>query len=58
MGNFKFPQLKTLHQDYAGSDAYHQLYRYCIKLPLEEQAKEKQLEETLNNIACWIEEGR
>ena len=57
MGNFKFPQLKTLHQDYAGSDAYHQLYRYCIKLPLEEQAKEKQLEETLNNIACWIEEG-
>lgn len=56
-GNFKFPQLETLHKDYAGADTYHQLYRYCIKILPKEQGKEEKLEETLKNIACWIEEG-
>lgn len=56
-GNFKFPQLETIHKDPAASEMYHQLYRYCIKTQEKYQDKEKKIEETLNNVACWIEEG-
>ena len=56
-GNFKFVQLKTVHKDSVTSETYHQLYRYCIRVQDEELSKEKQIEETLNKIACWIAEG-
>lgn len=56
-GNFKFPRIETIHCDQqADSESYHQLYRYCIQ-PLEkERNKEEALENTLINVADWIEE--
>jgi len=56
-GNFKFPQLETVHKDLVVAEAYHQLYRYCIRVQDKEQSKEKKMEESLENIACWIREG-
>lgn len=56
-GNFKFPQLETVHKDLVVSETYHQLYRYCIRTQEKQQDKEKNIEETLNHVACWIEEG-
>ncbi len=56
-GNFKFPQLETVHKNSVVSETYHQLYRYCIKTQDKEQSKEEKLEENLKNVACWIEEG-
>lgn len=56
-GNFKFPQLETVHKGIVVSETYHQLYRYCIRTQEKQQDKEKKLEESLNNVACWIEEG-
>ena len=56
-GNFKFVSLKTIHNDLASSEEYHQLYRYCIGIREGEHDKEQKMEETLNNIACWIAEG-
>ena len=56
-GIFKFPQLETVHKNRVTSEAYHQIYRYCIRTKERQQDKEKKLEESLNNIACWIEEG-
>lgn len=56
-GNFKFPQLETVHKNPVSSETYHQVYRYCIRVQEKEQKKEMMVEETLNNIACWIEEG-
>lgn len=57
LGIFKFPQLETVHKDSVLSDAYHQLYRYCISLNEKGHEKEEKLEDTLKNVACWIEEG-
>lgn len=56
-GIFKFPQLETIHRNFVTSETYHQLYRYCIRTEEKEQIKEEKLEETLKNVACWIEEG-
>lgn len=56
-GNFKFPQLETIHKNLVVSESYHQLYRYCIRTQEKEQSKEEKLEETLKNVAYWIEEG-
>mgnify|MGYP004576863305 CR=1 FL=1 len=56
-GNFKFSQLETVHKDQVVSEAYHQLYRYCIRIQEKEHDKEEKIEETLKNVACWIEEG-
>lgn len=56
-GNFKFPQLETVHKNYVTSEKYHQLYRYCIRIQDKEREKEEKLEEILKNVACWIEEG-
>ncbi|MCI8517727.1 MAG: hypothetical protein HFG75_12835 [Hungatella sp.] len=56
-GNFKFPQLETIHKDFVSSESYHQLYRYCIRTQEKDREKEEKLEETLRNIADWIEEG-
>lgn len=56
-GIFKFPQIETIHKDTAGSETYHQLYRYCIRTQEKQQDKEEKMEESLYNIACWIEEG-
>ncbi|MBO5032498.1 MAG: hypothetical protein J6D08_11545 [Lachnospiraceae bacterium] len=56
-GNFKFPQLETAHKNLVVSETYHQLYRYCIRTQEKQQDKEEKLEESLNNVACWIEEG-
>lgn len=55
-GNFKFPQLETIHKDLVVSGTYHQLYRYCIRTHEKQQEKEKSMEETLNHVAYWIEE--
>ncbi len=55
-GNFKFPQLKTIHKDCVVSDTYHQLYRYCIRTHEKQEEKEKSIEETLKRVAYWIEE--
>lgn len=57
MGNFKFSQLETVHKNVVVTETYHQLYRYCIRTQEKQQDKEKKIEETLNNVACWIEEG-
>ena len=56
-GNFKFPQIKTVHKDQAVSETYHQLYRYCIRTQENEQDNEEKMEQSLHNIACWIKEG-
>jgi len=56
-GNFKFPRLETIHKNVASSESYHQLYRYCIRMQDRQQEKEKKIEETLNSVAYWIEEG-
>lgn len=56
-GIFKFPQVETIHKNVVVSETYHQLYRYCIRTLDKQQRKEEKLEESLNNIACWIEEG-
>lgn len=56
-GNFKFPLLETVHKGLVSSETYHQLYRYCIRMQEKETAKGDNLEETLKNIASWIEEG-
>lgn len=56
-GNFKFPQLETIHKNMVVSENYHQLYRYCIRMQEKQQDKEEKIEESLNNVACWIEEG-
>ena len=56
-GNFKFPQLETVHRNMVMSETYHQLYRYCIRINEKDQNKEERLEESLRNVACWIEEG-
>ncbi len=56
-GNFKFPQLETVHKDIVDSEVLHQLYRYSIRLQEKEQEKGERLEETLQNVANWIREG-
>lgn len=56
-GNFKFPQLETVHRNMVMSETYHQLYRYCIRINEKDQSKEERLEESLRSVACWIEEG-
>ena len=56
-GNFKFPQIKTVHRDVVVTETYHQLYRYSIRTQEDERSKEEGLEETLKSIAVWIEEG-
>lgn len=56
-GNFKFPQLETVHKDTVISETYHQLYRYCIRTQEKQQEKEEKFEKSLSDVACWIEEG-
>lgn len=56
-GNFSFPQLATVHKNVVVAETYHQLYRYCIRTQEKQQDKEEKMEETLNNVACWIEKG-
>ena len=56
-GNFRFPQLATVHKNVVVAETYHQLYRYCIRTQEKQQDKEEKMEETLNNVACWIEKG-
>lgn len=56
-GNFKFLQLETIHKDLVISETYHQLYRYCIRTQEKYYDKEDKLEESLNAVASWIEEG-
>ena len=56
-GNFKFPQLKTVHKDIVNSENYHQLYRYCIKTQERQLDKETKIEDSLYDIVCWIKEG-
>lgn len=56
-GNFKFPRLTTVHKNIVDADTYHQLYRYCIKTREKQSDMEEKVEDSLNNIACWIKEG-
>lgn len=56
-GIFKFPQLETVHRDIVVTETYHQLYRYCIRTQEKQQDKEEKMEESLNSVAGWIEEG-
>ena len=55
-GNFKFPQLKTVHGNSVSSEEYHQLYRYCIRIEEGERKKEAELEDVLEQVAIWIDE--
>lgn len=57
LGSFKFPQLKSKHQDNITSDNYHQLCRYGIKIRDGDREKTEKYEEVLRKIAIWIEEG-
>lgn len=56
-GNFKFPRLKTVHRDIVDAESYHQFYRYCINTNENQLDKEEKVEDSLNDIACWIKEG-
>lgn len=56
-GNFKFPQLETVHKNIVSSESYHQLYRYCIITRKNQFDNEKKMEDSLYSIACWIKEG-
>lgn len=56
-GIFKFPQLKTIHNEIVSSQTYHQLYRYGIRTSENEESKEKELENSLSDILEWIKEG-
>lgn len=56
-GNFRFPRLKTVHKDIVDAESYHQFYRYCIKTYEKQLDKEEKVEDSLNDIACWIKEG-
>lgn len=56
LGVFKFPQLETVHKNHVVSETYHQIYRYCIRIQDKGKIKEEELEVTLKNVACWIEE--
>ena len=56
-GNFKFPRLKTVHRDIVDAESFHQFYRYCIKSQEKQSDKEEKVEDSLNDIACWIKEG-
>lgn len=56
-GNFKFPRLNTVHRDIVDTENYHQFYRYCIKTLVNQFDKEEKVEDSLNDIACWIGEG-
>ena len=56
-GNFKFPRLKTAHRNIVDAETYHQLYRYCINTQERQLDKEEKIEDSLNDIACWIKEG-
>lgn len=56
-GNFKFPRLKTVHKNIVDAESYHQLYRYCIKTQEKQSDTEEKVEDSLNDIACWIKEG-
>ncbi|MCC8047279.1 MAG: hypothetical protein LIP12_17625 [Clostridiales bacterium] len=56
-GNFKLPQLITIHKEQVSAEMYHQLYRYCIPTQIKEDHKEDKIEETLESVAEWIEEG-
>lgn len=55
-GNFNLPQLKTKHGGQVSSEAYHQVYRYCIQVDESEQIKEKEIEKSLKEVADWIDE--
>lgn len=57
-GIYKFPQLETVHKNIVVSESYHQLYRYCIRTQEKQQEKEEKLEDVLNAIAYWIDEGK
>ena len=56
-GNFKFPRLKTVHKNIVDAESYHQLYRYCIKTQEKQSDTEEKVEDSLNDIACWVKEG-
>lgn len=56
-GNFIFPRLKTVHRDIVDAESYHQFYRYCINTNENQLDKEEKVEDSLNDIACWIKEG-
>ena len=56
-GYFNFPRLKTLHRDIVDAESFHQFYRYCIKSQEKQSDKEEKVEDSLNDIACWIKEG-
>ena len=56
-GIFRFPQLESIHKDSVPTEAYHQLYRYGIRTGESKESKERELENSLNNVLEWLREG-
>lgn len=57
-GIFKFPKPKTIHNEIVSPQTYHQLYRYGIRTNESEENKERELENSLNDVLQWIKEGK
>lgn len=56
-GVFKFPALKTVHNEIVSAETYHQFYRYGIRTGESKESKERELENSLNNVLEWLREG-
>lgn len=56
-GVFKFPPLKTIHNEVVSAETYHQLYRYGIRTDERKESKERELENSLNDVLEWLREG-
>lgn len=55
-GQFKFPQLKTIHKDFVNSEEFHQMQRYGIKPDNKSESKLDEFEDVLKQVAEWIGE--
>lgn len=56
-GTFRFPQIRTLHNENVSVDLFHQFCRYAIESKGGQFEKEIQYEKVLLQIAEWIGEG-
>lgn len=55
-GQFKFPQIKTVHKDDVTSEELHQMLRYGISADAKDNNKMDRFEDILLKVADWIGE--
>lgn len=56
-GQFHFPEITTCHKDKISIEEYHQMKRYGIEADDRDTRDEDKLEEVLQQVADWIQEG-